>query len=150
MNFCVHGEECTVKKEMKCSENSDILHEIVRDTTQIRSCFSDFRVVSQTISCSISESPLHFKSFLTVGTGHGIPFSRIFPSLTHTMLLHQVGGREGRGVVLHFTSVIFGSASRYNSFKKYLCILAKSHQNMFPLHRGIRKTRFFWKSLLLV
>ena len=118
---------------MKCSENSDILHEIVRDTTQIRSCFSDFRVVSQTISCSISESPLHFKSFLTVGMASLFP--AFFP-LSHTQCYCiRLGGREGRGGVLHFTSVIFGSASRYNSFKKYLCILAKSHQNMFPLHK---------------
>ena len=43
-----------------------MLHEIVRDTTQISSCFSDFRVVSRTIPCSITESLLHFISFLTV------------------------------------------------------------------------------------
>ena len=42
--------------------DSDILHEIVRDTTQISSRFSDFRVVSWTISCSISES--RYSSFL--------------------------------------------------------------------------------------
>ena len=97
-------------------------------------------------SCSITNYFVYYLGIpatlqILFNSGHGIPFSRIFPSLTHTMLLHQVGGREGRGGVLHFTSVIFGSASRYNSFKKYLCILAKSHQNMFPLHRGIRKTR---------
>ena len=47
----------TVRKEMKCSEDSQIIHEIVRDTSLICSCFYDFRVVSRTISCSISESP---------------------------------------------------------------------------------------------
>ena len=36
------------------------LHEIVRNTTQINSFFSDFRVVSRTISCIISEASLHF------------------------------------------------------------------------------------------
>ena len=36
----------TVKKK-KCSGNSEILHEIVRDTTRISSCFSDFRVASR-------------------------------------------------------------------------------------------------------
>ena len=51
---------------MKCSGDYEILHGIVRDATRISSCFSDFHVVSRTISCSISESPLHFISFLTV------------------------------------------------------------------------------------
>ena len=53
-------------KEMKCSGDYEILHGIVRDATRISSCFSDFHVVSRTISCSISESPLHFISFLTM------------------------------------------------------------------------------------
>ena len=52
---------------MNCSVDSEILHETLRDTTRISSCFSDFRVVSRTISCSISESLLHFMSlFKTV------------------------------------------------------------------------------------
>ena len=46
----------TVRKEMKCSWDSEILHEIVLETTQISSCISDFHLVSRTISCSISES----------------------------------------------------------------------------------------------
>ena len=57
---------CTVKKEMKCSGDSEILPEKVRDTSQIRSRFSDFHEVSRTISCSISESKLHSISFLIV------------------------------------------------------------------------------------
>ena len=44
----------------------DTKHEIVCDTTRINSLFSDFRVVSRTISCRISKSPLHFIPFLTV------------------------------------------------------------------------------------
>ena len=39
----------TVRKEMNCSGDSEIQHEIVRDTTRISSCFSDFRVVSWSI-----------------------------------------------------------------------------------------------------
>ena len=39
----------TVRKEMNCSGDSEIQHEIVRDTTLISSCFSDFRVVSWSI-----------------------------------------------------------------------------------------------------
>ena len=43
-----------------CSGDFEILHEIVRDTKRINLCFSDFRIVSRTISCSFSEeSPLH-------------------------------------------------------------------------------------------
>ena len=56
----------TVRKEIKCSGDSEILREIARDTTRIKSCRSDFRVVSRPISFSISEFPLHFISFLTV------------------------------------------------------------------------------------
>ena len=56
----------TDRKEMNCSRDSKILHGLVHDTTQISSCFSDFRVVSRTNSCSISESPLEFISFLTI------------------------------------------------------------------------------------
>ena len=56
----------TVRKEMKCSGASEILHGLVHDTTRISSFFSDFRVVSWTNSCRISESPLHLISFLTV------------------------------------------------------------------------------------
>ena len=59
----------TVRKEIKCSGDSEILvHEIVRDNTQtqISLCFSNFRVLSRTIWCSISESTLHLISFLTI------------------------------------------------------------------------------------
>ena len=56
----------TDKKEIKCNEDSELLQEVVRDTTRNSSCFSEFRVVSRTISCSISESLLHFSFFLTV------------------------------------------------------------------------------------
>ena len=47
-------------KIQEFSGDSEILHEIVRETRRICSCFSDFRVVSWTISYSISESPLLF------------------------------------------------------------------------------------------
>ena len=40
-------EKFTVRKEMKCVGNSEILHEIVCDTTHISSCFSNFCVVSR-------------------------------------------------------------------------------------------------------
>ena len=55
----------TLFGRIKCSGDSEILYETVRDTTRISSRLSDFRVVSRTISCSISESSLHFISFLT-------------------------------------------------------------------------------------
>ena len=38
-----------VRKEMKSSGDSEILHELVRDTERISSCFSEFHVVLQTI-----------------------------------------------------------------------------------------------------
>ena len=56
----------TVRKEMKCIRDSEILYGMVHDSTRISSCFSDFRVVSWTNSCRISELPLQFISFLTV------------------------------------------------------------------------------------
>ena len=56
----------TVRKEIKWRRNSEILLGLVYDTTWISSYFTDFRVVSWTNSCSISEFPLHFISFLTV------------------------------------------------------------------------------------
>ena len=40
-----------------CNGDSEILKEIVHDTTRISSCFLDFRVVH------ITESPLHFIPF---------------------------------------------------------------------------------------
>ena len=45
----------TVRKEM-------ILHGLVHDTARISSCFSDFRELSRTDSCSISKSPLRLIS----------------------------------------------------------------------------------------
>ena len=51
---------------MNCSGDSEILHKIVCETTQISSWYSDFRVVSRTISCIIWESPLHVIFFLTL------------------------------------------------------------------------------------
>ena len=56
----------TVRKEIKCVRDFEKLHEIVRDTKRISSCFSDFRIVSRTIQCSILKFPLHFISSLTV------------------------------------------------------------------------------------
>ena len=54
VTHCYRGE--------KCFGDSEILHEIARDTKRIISCSFDFRVVARTFS----ESPLHFISFLTV------------------------------------------------------------------------------------
>ena len=51
---------------MKCSGDSEILHEIVRDTSGISSCFSDFRVVSRTISCSITNYYVQHHELLCV------------------------------------------------------------------------------------
>ena len=56
----------TVKKEIKCSGNSEILNEIGLDTTRKLEQYDLIRVVSRAISRSISESPLHLISFLTV------------------------------------------------------------------------------------
>ena len=44
----------TVRKEIKCSGDSEILNEIICDTTPISSCFYDLNIVSQTISFSKS------------------------------------------------------------------------------------------------
>ena len=60
---------CTVKKDIKCSGNSEILQDILRDTTQKSKKNELIRVVSRTIVYSFSESPLHFISFLTVWVG---------------------------------------------------------------------------------
>ena len=46
----------TDRKEMKRIRDSEILQEIVRNTTRHNSCFSDFRVVTRTIWCSFSKS----------------------------------------------------------------------------------------------
>ena len=60
------GRLYTVKKKMKCSEDFEILHEIVSDTTRKSEKHEIICELSQTISYSISESPLHFISFLRV------------------------------------------------------------------------------------
>ena len=62
----VHCTVYTLKKELKCSRDSEILHEIVRDTTRKSEKYELVRIVSRTISCRISKSTLHFISFLTV------------------------------------------------------------------------------------
>ena len=46
--------------------DSEILHEIVRDTTRKYESMNPIRVVLRTISYSFLESQLHFISFLTV------------------------------------------------------------------------------------
>ena len=49
---------CIVKKEIRCSEDSEILHEIVCETIRISSSFNDFLVVSRTILHStVSRNP---------------------------------------------------------------------------------------------
>ena len=58
----------SVKKEMKCSGDFEILHEIVRDNTQKSENHELILLLSRTILCStrISESLLQFIPFLTV------------------------------------------------------------------------------------
>ena len=51
---------CIIKNEMKCTGDLEIIHEIVLDTTGKSEKHELIRVVSPIISCSISESPLHF------------------------------------------------------------------------------------------
>ena len=58
--------DCTVKNEMKCSGDYEILHKIIRDTTRKSEKHELICVGFATISCSISEFPLLFISFLTV------------------------------------------------------------------------------------
>ena len=80
---------------MKCSGDSDILYEIVRDTTRIPEEHELISVISRTISCIISESPLHFIYFLTVcAISIVITFNRMWadrgqklalPSLLHPL-----------------------------------------------------------------
>ena len=65
-NWEYRGEPCTVRKEIKCCTDSEILHGIVHYTTRKSEKHNLIRVVSWTNLCSISESPLHFISFLTV------------------------------------------------------------------------------------
>ena len=57
-SFC--GVHCYTRKVIKCCGDSEILHEIVRDTPWTSSQLSDFRLVSRTISGSISEFPHDF------------------------------------------------------------------------------------------
>ena len=88
-------QQRTVTKEMKCSGDSEILYEIVRDTTRIPEEHELISVISRTISCIISESPLHFIYFLTVcAISIVITFNRMWadrgqklalPSLLHPL-----------------------------------------------------------------
>ena len=54
------------KKKIKCGGDSEILKEIVRDTTRKLEKHELVRLVSWTIMCSTSEFLLHFISFSTV------------------------------------------------------------------------------------
>ena len=57
----------TVRKEMNCSGETYILHQLGHDTRRINSWLSDFRVVSWTNLWRISVSPsIHLISFITV------------------------------------------------------------------------------------
>ena len=60
------GRPHTVRKEIKCSGDLEILHKIVCATIRKLGKHELFRVLSRTISFSISKSPLHFSSFLPV------------------------------------------------------------------------------------
>ena len=65
MSTCtlLHIIQRTYKKEVKCCGDSDILHEIFRDTP--RKAEKLIRVVSQTSLCSISDSLPATLNFLT-------------------------------------------------------------------------------------
>ena len=93
--------------EMKCSGDSQILQGLVHDTTRTSSCFFYFCIVSQTNSCSISESPLHLISFHVpdledsrcgeeVGDS-GVEVANLGPHRTVAQLqeVHQPRGRSG-------------------------------------------------------
>ena len=58
----------TVRKDIECSGETEILPELVFDTA--RELVHDISIfakyISRTYLCSISVSPLHFISFLTV------------------------------------------------------------------------------------
>ena len=60
----------TVRKEMKCRGDSEILHEIVRDTSRKSEKHELILEVSQTVSCSILESPIRFIFFSNNGCVH--------------------------------------------------------------------------------
>ena len=60
----------TVKQEMKCSEDSETLYEIVRDTTYTKSeKYELIRAVSRTISASISFTLLFFFNSVPIYEG---------------------------------------------------------------------------------
>ena len=60
----------TVKQEMKCSEDSETLYEIVRDTTYTKSEKHELiRAVSRTISASISFTLLFFFNSVPIYEG---------------------------------------------------------------------------------
>ena len=50
-----HSQPGTVRKEIKCSKDSEILNRIVCDTIRITSSFTNFRVELRTISCSTTK-----------------------------------------------------------------------------------------------
>ena len=56
----------TVRNEMQCGGETEIIHELVHDTARKYENHELIRVVSWTNSWSISVSPLHFISFWTV------------------------------------------------------------------------------------
>ena len=66
----IHNHVYTVEKETKCSGDSKILQEIVRDTTLKSQKHELIPVVSRIISCSISDATIHFIFFLTVHARH--------------------------------------------------------------------------------
>ena len=62
----VYTIQYTVRKEMNCSGNLEILHGLLHENAPISSCFSDFREVPRNI-CEVSRnSQIHFISIITV------------------------------------------------------------------------------------
>ena len=59
------GRPHTVRKEIKCSGDLEILHKIVCATIRKLGKHELFRVLSRTISFSISKSPLTFQFLFT-------------------------------------------------------------------------------------
>ena len=60
------GQKTVKQNEINSRGDSEMLHEIARDTTRKSVKHKRIRVVSRTVSCSISESTLQFISFLPV------------------------------------------------------------------------------------
>ena len=78
---------------MKCSGDSEILHEKVCDTKRKSGKHELIRVISRTISCSILESQLHFISFSKqwIDWGRGIAKRAVMTALLVITVIFSLG-----------------------------------------------------------